>query len=228
MLSFFKKFTKNKDLEKSLDKYLDTLDNDRGLMLCIKQGEGRHNIYIDTLTRDEIVFIVPIGNRVINRYKPDAVLNVDFLSRTGVYMTKIKITKRDVRENQVYYTGEFAAEIERNQRRNNARLNYEMDIAVLVGDTFDAKTVNISSGGMLIASETEFFDNQEIMLVFDIDDKIYRLKSQVVKARPYAQGRQHYYHIKFLNITPVESDRIAKFVFDTEMNILAKEAGVIE
>ncbi|MFI3210428.1 MAG: PilZ domain-containing protein [Peptostreptococcaceae bacterium] len=226
MFNFFKRGKKNKVIQKSLDKYLETLDNDRDLMLCIHQGNSRHKVYIDLLTREEVIFIVPVGNRAINRIREDQIINVDFITKKGVYLTKVRVTKKDFREDNIYYTGEIADEIERQQRRGSARLEVEVNVTVIVDDVYEGKTKNLSATGMLLESEAEFKDDQHVSLVFDVNEKIYRPKASIIKARKYASGRQHLYHIHFDDIKQGEVEELSKFIFNAEIDQLAREANI--
>lgn len=215
----FKK--KNEEsIQQSINKYKKILYNDMSLTLNIVYDKTTYNVDIENLKDREVIFRLPIESREKISFKVGQTIKVDFVSGRGLFSTKLNIVNKNVENHNTYYTANICSIIEKNQRRNNHRLPLTLNVTfVLLPNelrTYSGTTKDISAGGMLMESNYYISENKKIKVFFELDKKIYRINSTVIRSLENTGNDSYLHHIRFDHKGTREKNEIAKFIFNEE------------
>lgn len=216
MLGIFNR--SEKKIEESLNKYGQILEEDINLKMRIKNKGKLYTTDVEYLKEKEVLFRCPTDNREIIRFNIDSIVEVNFISKGGLYKTKLSITDKIVKENILYYKGIITSKIEKLQRRDNYRLPIILDLnyTLLPKESmeFEGHTLDISIGGMLMETYENIYLNKNIRIKIDIDGKLYNIKSTILNRRQNFNSGTYLYHIKFDNLTNRHKNEISRFIYD--------------
>lgn len=225
VFDFFKK--KNDEaIQQSLNKYKKILYDDLSLKINITYAKKEHTGEIEALKNREVVFRFPIETKNEIMLKIGQNIKVDFISKRGLYTTKINITNKTVENYNTYYTGIISSPIEKNQRRNNHRLPLSLNVSyVLLPNelkTYNGTSKDISAGGMLLESSYFVPKDRKIKVFFELDKKMYRLNATIIRSVENISYENYLHHIRFDYKGSREKNEIAKFIFNEEKRELRR------
>lgn len=121
------------------------------------------------------------------------------------------------------------------QRRASFRLNVELKFKYSViekdkkqqSKIFDAKTVDISSGGLKFLCNEEIEPNTLIKIVLDIGDELFIVTlAKIIFGQPVYDNRDYKisYSCKFENMQQNYQENLSKYIFDMQKKLSKKGA----
>ncbi|MDU4890714.1 MAG: PilZ domain-containing protein [Clostridium sp.] len=216
MFSWFNKKSE-KNVEKSLEKYIELLKEDFNLTIRTRFNGRLYTSYVESLNNKEVVFRCPIDEREIIRFAPNSVIKVEFISYGELYSTELLIHEKIIRDNIVFYRGIICNSIEKNQRRKNYRLPIVMDIEYTIlpeeREVYTGNTLDISIDGMLMEA-LEDITKKDIKVSFNLDGKMYRIKSTILKKRINYRSGTYLYNLKFSGMSQRQRNEINRYIYD--------------
>ncbi len=213
------KIIKKYDIKKSVKEHNKDILNDLSSKLRLYYRSREYVLDIEKLNDINITFRIPSDLMYIVRLDKKDVLKAAITSIHGLYKTYIRII--DVRDvgDCVYCDAELNAKMDKVQRRKHIRVpvNLSVNCSLIGSEVFESTAKDISVGGMLLnckkASVPEnFYDNQDIEVIFDLEDYLFRLKGLIIRAKENISRDTYVYHVKFTNLTEEEKEIIRKFV----------------
>ena len=193
MLSLFNK-NSIKNIDKSIKKYEQQLKNDLNLSLRVRYNGRQYTTYVESFDEREVIFRCPTDEYQIVRFKEDTIIRIEFISSESLYTTELLITNKIVRGQIVYYRGEINSQIQESAKYN-------------------ANTIDISSGGMLIETD-ENIKSKDIRVLFKIEGQSYSSKAKILKKRISYKNDTYLYNIKFIGLNNRHINQIHKYVAD--------------
>ncbi|HSQ90324.1 PilZ domain-containing protein [Romboutsia sp.] len=229
---FKEKFLKYKErsIEESVSKYAKILDDDIDLKIHISYHNKMYTTYVESLHNREVVFRCPIDEENIIRYNLGKIIEIEFISYTGLYITEICITERIIKDDIMYYKGNINSPIEKKQRRDNFRLPINLDVTYTLplneARLYSGNTKDISVGGMLMENNEHLYVNKKLKITFELDNKVYRVKSTIINKRTNFVNGKYLYHIRFDDLNNKQKREIYRFILDEQKVELRRNAGI--
>lgn len=221
IFDLFSKMTQKsaeKAIDRSIDEYSKTLEEDINLMVRMIYNRKTYTTDVESINSREVVFRCPINEYNHVRSKNGNNIKIDFVSYTGLYTTRVTIVEKIIKEDITYYKGEITQPIEKKQRRDNYRLPISLDLTYTLLPKeiteYEGSTLDISVGGMLMETYENIYQTKNIKLKVDIEDKIYEIKSYIVKKRENFSNGKYFYHVKFEGLSNKQKNEISRFIFD--------------
>ena len=217
MFSWFKNKS-DKNVEKSLEKYTQTLSEDVNLTIRTRFNGKLYTSYVESLNEKEVVFRCPIDQCEIIRFIPNSIIKVEFISFGELYSTELIIHEKIIRNNIVFYRGIICASIEKNQRRKNYRLPIVLDITYTIlpmeTEEYTGNTLDISVDGMLMETLENIYNSKDIKVVVNLDGKAYNIKSTILKKRMNYRSGTYLYNLKFNGLSHRYKSEINRYIYD--------------
>ncbi|WP_042277394.1 PilZ domain-containing protein [[Clostridium] dakarense] len=207
-------------IEKSLNKYKQILQDDINSVIRTRCNGRVYTSDIEYLNNREVLFRCPIDKYDIIRFDNQSIIEVDFVSCSGLYTTELLITEKIIEDNVLYYKGEIRAPIEKNNRRKNYRLPVVLDLnyTILPRERieYSGNTLDISVDGMLMETCENIYQSKNIKIKIDIDGKTHDIKSTIIKKRTNFRNGKYLYNLKFDKLSKRHKNEISRFIFDNK------------
>ncbi|MEG2935793.1 MAG: PilZ domain-containing protein [Clostridium sp.] len=216
MFSWFNKKSE-KSVAESLEKYIQLLREDFNLTIRTRFNGRLYTSYVESLNNKEVVFRCPIDECDIIRFAPNSIIKVEFISYGELYSTELIIHEKIIRDNIVFYRGIICSSIEKNQRRKNYRLPMVIDVEYTIlpteTDVYTGNTLDISVDGMLMET-LENIIKRDIKVSVNLNGKIYRIKSTILKKRVNYRSGTYLYNLKFNGMNQRHRNEINRYIYD--------------
>lgn len=215
MFSWFKK--SEKTVEKSLENYIQLLREDINLIIRTRFNGRLYTSYVESLDDKEVVFRCPIDDCEIIRFAPNSIIKVELISFGELYSTELLIQEKIIRDKIVFYRGIICSSIEKNQRRKNYRLPIILDVEYTILPTetevYSGNTLDISVDGMLMET-LENIIKKDVKASVNLDGKIYKIKSTILKKRMNYRSGTYLYNLKFSGMSQRHRNEINRYIYD--------------
>lgn len=206
--------------------------------LNIRIGQSFTSKLMDILDDRNFIIVPPIHERKILFIPIGSRIRVTFLhAKYGMQSFIATITKKEKADNQIYMHIQQETDYEKIQRRQNFRLDCTLDVKyrIVNEDSFSqvpenavpdykkALTKNISAGGAAIVTDDEIPKDSIIETIYYLDSGIQAkaickiIRSSVIE---FPKGKKYEYSIIFTDIHHKEKDKIVKFTFDMQRQLL--------
>ncbi len=215
---FKKKSSKYKErsIEESINKYTKILEDDIDLVVHISYHNKIYTTYAESLHNREVIFRCPVDEQNIIRYNLGEIIQLEFVSYTGLYTTEICITERIIKDDIMYYKGNINSPIEKRQRRDKFRLPINLDVSYTLplneSRIYSGNTKDISVGGMLMENNEHLYVNKKLKITFELHNKVYRVKSTIINKRTNFANGKYLYHIRFDDLNNRQKREIYRFI----------------
>lgn len=218
----------DKAIDNSINKYSQTLEEDINLMVRMIYNRKTYTTDVESIKDKEIIFRCPINEYDSVTFKNENNIRLDFVSYTGLYTTRVNIIEKIIKDDNIYYKSVITQPIEKKQRRDNYRLPISLDVAYTLLPKeiieYEGSTLDISVGGMLMETYENIYQTKNLKIKIDINDKIYDIKSYIVKKRDNFANGKYFYHLKFEDLNNKQKNEISRFIFDNK-KMQAKEVA---
>lgn len=223
---------KEEEIDRSIKKYKRFLHDNLNLGISITYDKNSYCPDIEKFVDREIVIRLTAKDRDIIKYKIGQVVKVEFTSgKSGIYETKIKITKKTVDEYNVYYEGIIVSPIEKIQRRGSYRLPVHMGICYTLLPnklkTYNGIAKDISASGMRMESRQFVNKGRKIQLNFEINKQMYKVEGLVIGTRYDKINEMNIHHIRFEGLSHKESQIIHDYIFREQKKRIKSGSGII-
>lgn len=220
---------KEKTIAESINKYSKILEDDIDLVVHISYKNKIYTTYAESLHNRDVVFRCPSDNENIIRYTLGKVIELEFISYTGLYITKICITEKIIKDDIIYYKGNIISPIVKKQRRGNFRLPINLNVSYTLplseAKVYSANTKDISVGGMLMESNEHLYVNKKLRITFELDNKVYRTKSTIINKRTNFANGKYLYHIRFDDLNNKHKREIYRSILGERKTELRRNIG---
>ena len=213
------KIIKKYDIKKSVKEHNKDILADLTSRLKLSYRGRDYLLEIDKLDDINITFIIPPDLIYVIGLNKKDIVKASIFSENGLYNTNIRILEKRLVGDCFYCDAELNARIDKIQRRKHIRVpvNLSVNCNLIGSEVFESTAKDISIGGMLLNCKKSsvpenFYDNQDIEIVFDLEDYLFRLKGLIIRAKENISRDTYVYHVKFTNITEEEKNIISKFV----------------
>lgn len=216
-------------LAQSITQYKHTIFNDINLSMRIIDSQE-----VSQLTRiikwedSTIYFFAPISKGDFVLYTIGDILEIHFITNSGIYHSHLKVLGKERKDNNLYYTGELCKPIIRKQQREYFRLSTLLNLkfSILVPDilpdhVYDlpkipAISTNISAGGMCILSSAELSSEDTIYIYLDFLSTPIEVIGEILTVTGKNEHGNYTYRIRFKDLSTRTRDLITKLIFEKQ------------
>lgn len=216
-------------LSQSLKRYKNTIYNDINLsMRIIDEKEASHLTRIIQWEDKNIHFFAPILKGDFVLYAVGDILEVHFITNSGIYHTHIKITSKTRKNGNLFYEGDVHAPIIRKQQREYFRLStlLNLNFSLLLPETpanhihtlpkIAGISTNISAGGLCILSEAQLNINDIIYIYLEFLSTPIEVVGKVLTVSEKNELGKYTYRIRFEDLSTATRDLITKLIFEKQ------------
>ena len=184
-------------------------------------NKRKYKSTVQDINHEEITINIPITEMGYLPASVGEVLNIIHFQEDGEIYQYSEAVKRRTNEGKLgYLTINFPNNIEKLQRRDNVRVNYNQIIKYSKGkDNQDIKIfkkgflIDISGGGMKIKVKEHIRIGEEITAIISYGIQEMQITGSVVRSESNIHG-ERIYGIAFDEITSAKREDIIKIVFD--------------
>lgn len=213
------KIIKKLDIKKSAKEHNQDILSDLTSKIRINYRGKTYLLEIKDIDNTYITFIIPENLKYVIGIRNNDILKTSIISVNGLYTTNIRIINKQLVNDDFFCSAELNAKLNKVQRRKHPRVsvNFPVNCSFLHGEMFESVAKDISVGGMLLNASKDvslecFYDDQDIELVFEIEDTLIRTKATVISAKESPLRDSYVYHLEFKEIKEEYREVIGKFV----------------
>lgn len=207
----------------------------------------------DIIEEDKLKIAMPIVGTKIVLLELNANYDAYFFTEKGLYRCRVKVTERYKEDNVYVAILEPFTGLQKYQRRQHFRLEYNMyfhyrvipdnianillktknpDIIAAINEESPLKGVSLdlSGGGMRFASDSSNPEGSYLLIDFNIvvsgEEKHFSLMANTLATRKLQDKERMYEHrVQFIDLSRTEREDIIKFIFEEERRQRKSEKG---
>lgn len=215
-------------IQKSIDRYYDSIMKDINasarLVIEGKKEDQTHITRIIDWNDEYISFHAPLVLGEYIRLLTDRTYGFIIVTKAAIYKTSIKITEfAKNKQGHFYYKAIMVSRLQRKQQRNYFRLNWINDFQYQLegsADWQDATTIDISVGGMLMASPEATNQDDSIHINITLMDKQFILSGLVLESVGKNQAGLYVSRVKFKDLTDFKENALSKIMMKRQRDML--------
>lgn len=228
-----------REVIKSADQYRDSLLKDINLILrLINPNEKVHTTTLTKWDKDEITFEAPIERCDWVIFPLPIVLEICFITKQSIYMSRLEVTKSQKVGGKLLYKGQLLSPITKNQQRAHFRLavlcklQYRILPEIIKSDSiledlpfYEGTIVNISVGGLCMVCEKKLEANETLNIQFHFLEHDFDIRGSVLNLGERNANGDFTHRIKFLDVDSHKMNLLSKLIFEKQ-RLLMQSAKV--
>lgn len=217
-------------ITQSILNYRQLLFNDINLSLRVTdKNEVSHVTRILRWDDDHITFYAPLAKRDWVIFYIGDILDICFLSKSGMYMSTMQLNHKFTQENNLYYSATLLSPLEKKQQREHFRLDILLPIHFkLVSspafslEEIDKKlplkgmTVNISAGGMCVVCDDVLVKDTVLSLDLEFLGQPLTLLGEVLGNGHRNENGTYIHRIRFSDVDAHTERLLSKLIFEKQ------------
>lgn len=215
----------------SIATYRKVLIDDINLSLRLKYNDETYLTKPVEWIEHNITFEAPMKGLDYVILPKDTLLSVILVSKSALFHTMFRITKKYRKSNSLYYVAEIIAPIIKKQQREAFRLEVVLDVtyqllssdaAHRTSDKIQGKgtCLNISVGGMCLCCDHRFHAKEHIKLDFTLVETPLSFIGEVLFLGEQTESGSYNHRIRFLNIDMPKSNLLNQLIFEKQRHQL--------
>lgn len=201
-------------------------------------GKQYNSKVLDFMDDDTVKIATPFEHGLIVPLEIGEKFEFIFYTERGLYHCRGEIIDRYKEGRLSILVVRFLTDLEKFQRRQYFRLEYEMEILYRVITQEEAQEqwntatiIDISGGGCRFYSQIEHEVKQSCVVLFRYTYKGKMINAQynvtIVSSSPIEKRKGYFeYRVEFNDISVVERETLIKFIFEEERKIRRHERGL--
>lgn len=215
-------------IQDSIDRYYDSIMKDiNASARLVIEGKKEDTTYVTRIidwNDKKISFHAPLVLGEYVRLITDRTYTFIIVTNSAVYKTSIKITEfAKNKQGHFYYKALIVSSLQRNQQRNYFRLDWVNDFQYQLkgsSEWKDATTIDISVGGLLMASSRSLDRDDAIHINITLMDKPFLLKGLVLESVGKNKAGLYVSRIKFKDLSAYKENALSKIMMKRQRDML--------
>lgn len=220
-------FQKSEDtIARSIALYRKSLMDDINLTLRLIYNDTTYLTKPTDWLESDIIFEAPMRGLDYVILPQDTIINVTLVSKSALFQTTLRITKKYRKNTTLYYIAEIISPIVKKQQRADFRLEVILDTHYQLFFSHTNSTtniiegngtcLNISVGGMCLNCDHQFRTKDLIKLDFTLVETPLSFIGEVLYLGEQTESGSYTHRIRFIDVDNSKSNLLRQLIFQKQ------------
>lgn len=210
----------------SIRTYQKALMEDINLKLRVTYGQKTYTTHIADWQKTKLTFEAPMSGTEHIILPHHLAINVIFVSKVGLFHTKVTITKNYSKDDNLYYIADITAPLEKKQQRAFYRLDILLDVQyeqityendeIKILSSGQGTCVNISLGGMCLVCDEQLHAKDKLSLSFSLADQPLTFIGEVLYMGEKTEKNNYSHRIRFADLDAADVNLLNRLIFTVQ------------